>query len=141
VVRRLHLVQGNMKRVEDLMSRAVISLKPTDTIDVAKLDMDIAAIRHVPVVDAHNRVVGIVALADVLAAFTRAPDRPVPIANVMQTEVVTIHRKMPAYDAVRTMLERKIGALPVLGDREEIVGILTETDLLRVAEEALRRAA
>ena len=124
-------------RVEDLMSRVVISMKPTDTVDIAKLDMDLAAIRHLPVVDAGRRLVGIVAVCDILAALARDAG-PVRVDSIMKREVFTIHRKAAAHDAVRTMLDQKIGALPVLGERDELVGMLTETDFLQVAEQALR---
>ncbi len=36
------------------------------------------------------------------------------------------------------LLEHKIGCVPVLGDEEELVGIVTETDFLRIARESLR---
>ena len=118
------------KRVEDLMSRSVISLKETDTIQIAKLDMDIANIRHLPVVDAQQHVVGIVALADVLLALGRHERRAIPVTEVMRRDVVTIHRRGLAHEAARTMLDRKIGALPVLGDRERLEGMITASDFL-----------
>ena len=129
-----------MKRrlVEDLMSRTVISLTEGDFVQIAKLDMDIAAIRHLPVVDAHQRVVGIVALSDLLQAFARREGRRIPVAEVMTRDVVTVDRRTPAHEAARTMIERKIGALPVVGERDRLEGMLTETDFLRVAEEALQ---
>jgi CBS domain-containing protein len=126
------------KRVEDLMSRSVISLKETDTIQIAKLDMDIANIRHLPVVDAQQHVVGIVALADVLLALGRHERRAIPVTEVMRRDVVTIHRRGLAHEAARTMLDRKIGALPVLGDRERLEGMITASDFLRIAEQALQ---
>jgi CBS-domain-containing membrane protein len=126
------------KLVEDLMSRSVIALREKEIVQIAKLDMDIAAIRHLPVVDDHQRVVGIVASSDLLQALARREGRPIPVTEVMTRDVRTVHRRMPAHEAVRIMLDHKIGSLPVLGDRERLEGMLTETDFLRVAEEALR---
>jgi CBS domain-containing protein len=126
------------KRVEDLMSRSVISLKETDTIQIAKLDMDIANIRHLPVVDAEQHVVGIVALGDVLLALGRHERRAIPVTEVMRRDVVTIHRRGLAHEAARTMLDRKIGALPVLGARDRLEGMITASDFLRIAEQALQ---
>ena len=128
------------KRVEDLMSRAVISLKERDIMQIAKLDMDIAGIRHIPVVDEQQRVVGIVSSSDLLQAFARHERRAIPVSEIMQRQVVTVHRKLPAHEAARIMRERKIGALPVLGDRDRLEGVVTATDFLRVAEQALQGA-
>lgn len=128
-----------MKRVEDLMSRVVITLKEHDTINVAKLEMDIAAIRHLPVVDGERRVVGLVSLFDLLQAFGRHTGRPIPVADVMIREVRTVRAKTPAHEAARRLLDHKIGSLPVLDADDRIVGMITETDFLRVAEDALER--
>jgi CBS domain-containing protein len=137
---RRHHRRPNVRttRVEDLMSRTVISLRPNDLIDIAKLDMDLAEIRHLPVIDEHQHVVGMVAASDVRRAIARRNGRAIVVSEVMTHPVVTIHRKSPAYDAVCVMLEQKIGALPVLGGQERLEGMLTETDFLRVAAEHLQ---
>ena len=36
------------------------------------------------------------------------------------------------------LLEHRFGCLPVVGDDEQIVGIITESDFLKIAEQALR---
>jgi CBS domain-containing protein len=124
-------------RVEDLMSRVVISLRDSDTISIAKLEMDIARIRHLPIVDAHNRVVGILAMSDLLRAFADTERRALRVGDVMTRTVVRVTRKTPAHEAARTMIEHKVGSLPVVDDHGELVGIVTESDFLQVAERAL----
>ncbi|MGH2555945.1 MAG: CBS domain-containing protein [Actinomycetota bacterium] len=57
-----------------------------------------------------------------LALSTKARD-------VMSHPVVAIHRETTVEDAARTMLERGIGFLPVVGADGELVGIATESDL------------
>jgi acetoin utilization protein AcuB len=52
------------------------------------------------------------------------------VASVMTWDIVTIGPLQDAKEAARLMLDRKIGALPVI-DGEVLVGIITETDLLR----------
>ncbi|OGK79408.1 MAG: hypothetical protein A2W08_13940 [Candidatus Rokubacteria bacterium RBG_16_73_20] len=53
------------------------------------------------------------------------------LANVMSKSVVTISPAQDAREAAQLMLDRKIGALPVVGNGQQLVGIITETDLLR----------
>ena len=52
------------------------------------------------------------------------------VSEVMTRSVITIGPDREARDAAQVMLEHKIGALPVV-DRGRLIGILTETDLLR----------
>ncbi|MEK7700617.1 MAG: CBS domain-containing protein [candidate division NC10 bacterium] len=52
------------------------------------------------------------------------------LASVMTKNVVTVESGREATEAAQLMLDHKIGALPVV-DRGHLVGIITETDLLR----------
>jgi len=52
------------------------------------------------------------------------------VASVMTATVITVDPRRDAREAARLMLYHKIGALPVV-DGGELVGIITETDLLR----------
>ena len=51
------------------------------------------------------------------------------VKEIMATDVVTTTPETPLEDAARTMLDRKIGCLPVL-DGDRLVGILTEGDFV-----------
>ena len=118
--------------VEDLMTTAVISLNANDTVGTAREQMHIARIRHLPVVDVHRRVIGIVSSRDLLRS---RPSRPV--SQLMIHPVLTVHPAMPGYRAAALLREKKFGSLPVVGDDEQLVGIVTDSDFLAVAEEAL----
>ena len=52
------------------------------------------------------------------------------VGEVMTRSVIVIGPDRDARDAAEVMLEHKIGALPVV-DQGKLVGILTETDVLR----------
>ncbi len=55
-------------------------------------------------------------------------------ADVMARAVVTVHPGARIIDAIRLMLDQRISGLPVIDSGGELVGILTEGDLLRRAE-------
>ncbi len=130
--------RNKQRSVEDFMSTAVISLRETDTIDRVQLEMSLAEIRHMLVVDGRNHVVGIVSSRDLLWALAKDAGKPVQIAQIMTRHVRVVSRDTPAADAAALMIEHKIGSLPVVGEGQELVGIITETDFLEIAEQALK---
>ncbi len=123
--------------VEDFMSTAVLSMKETDTLSAAQIEMQMAEIRHLPVTDKKGHVVGVLSDRDVLRNLTKINGKPTPVSQIMSRRVHTVKASLPAAEAATLMLEHKIGCLPVVGDDEQIVGIITETDFVRIAEQAL----
>ncbi len=128
-------------RVSDLMSTALVTVRPRDTIERADMDMRLAGIRHFPVIDDRNRLVGIISDRDLLRAFGVPDTRLIVIADLMTTKIRTITADALAEEAVELLIENKIGCLPVVGDDGQLVGLVTETDFLEVAQRALSGAA
>ena len=124
--------------VEDFMSTAVITMKESDTLSAAQIQMKMAEIRHLPVVDAKGHVVGVLSDRDILRNLTRLEGTPMPVSQIMSRRVRTALPTMPAAEAAALLLEHRFGCLPVVGDDEQVVGIVTETDFVKIAEQALR---
>lgn len=131
-------------RVSDCMTRGVVTVYPEALARGAADMMRTRRLRHLPVVDHGGRLVGIVTDRDLRqvvfdpAIQERAGDlaaalKALRIRDVMTWGVVTVAPSMEIREAARRMRERKIGALPVV-DGERLVGILTETDVLRALE-------
>jgi CBS domain-containing protein len=129
----------SIRTVEDFMSTAVITLKEGDQLSGAQLEMQLADIRHLPVVDKKGHVVGIVSDRDILKNLSKLHDqtKPAAVASIMSRRVRTVAPGTPAAEAASIMVEHKISCLPVVGDDQQIVGIITETDFVRIAEQAL----
>lgn len=130
-------------RVSELMSKNVETIAETSSCRQAVEQMVRAKIRHLPVVDRLGRLAGIVTDRDlrhhlfephVLSRIgSISVDQllaAVPVGRVMSSPVVTVQADEPLETAARMMLEDKVGSVPVL-DGDQIVGIITETDLLR----------
>lgn len=88
-------------------------------------------IRRLPVVNAKGMLIGIVAERDLLVAADRYLNAPVDVERIMTRQVVTVHESTPVIDAAMLMIERKIGGLPVVDPSRKLLGIITETDLLK----------
>lgn len=132
-------------RVRDIMSRDVRSVGRNDRLGVADALMQRERIRHLPVLDADGIVCAVVSQRDLfrgallraLGYGGRAEDRllgQVLVKEAMSGELHTTGPDTPVAEAARLMIERKIGCLPVV-DGEKLVGIVTETDLVRLVAE------
>ncbi|MBK7857900.1 MAG: CBS domain-containing protein [Archangiaceae bacterium] len=123
-----------MIRIDAVMTTAVLTVKDTDPVSLAASNMAAAGIRHLPVSDGHNHVVGMLSTHDVAAVGARSKKR---VGEVMSREVKTVRPEEPAASAIATMIENKIGSLPVVDADQNLVGIVTETDFLQIAYQAL----
>ena len=124
--------------IRDLMSTALMTVKPGDTVERADLDMRLADIRHFPVVDDRHHLVGVVSDRDLLRAFGQMEAKTVTVKDVMSADVYSVNPDTSAADALEQMMERKIGSVPVVEEDGQLVGLVTETDFLEVARRALQ---
>lgn len=130
-------------QVRELMSRQVVTIGTSESCLDAVVRMQRARVRHLPVINREGLLVGVITDRDLrhhlfsLPAFqalgsTRVDvllDR-VHVAEIMSTDVVTTTPDASVADAASTMRKEKVGSLPVL-ENGRVVGILTETDVLR----------
>lgn len=127
-------------RVSEWMTRGIVTVTPETPIPEAKQIMERRKIRHLPVLDG-RRLVGIVTDRDIrLSLPSPATSLSVweinyllarlTVGEVMTKPPITVESEAPVTDAARLMLEHRIGALPVVAGGE-LLGIVTETDLLR----------
>ncbi len=130
-------------RVRDHMTAKVFTIRVDKKLLAVDEIMGWAHIRHVPVVDAQGKVVGLVSQRDVLrSTLSDLASTPVDrrsqlgrvnLADVMRREVLTVGPDESVQTAARLMRKHKYGCLPVVeGDR--LAGIITEHDLLAVVE-------
>lgn len=127
-------------KVRDLMTKDVETVGRNDELTLADDIMKGKRVRHLPVME-EGRLVGILTQRDLFhAAMSNALGfgekarkeflTTVVVKEAMTDEVVTIEPDADVKDAARKMLEHKVGCLPVL-DEGKLVGLLSETDLLR----------
>ncbi|TAK06950.1 MAG: CBS domain-containing protein [Candidatus Manganitrophaceae bacterium] len=133
-------------RVYDYMTQKVFTIRSDKKLFAAQEIMNWARVRHIPVVDQDNRLVGVVSHRDLLHASLSAIADPapeverkqflstIPIEKVMKTQVETIAPGAPIQEAAKLMRTKKIGCLPVV-ENGKLVGIISEYDLLQIVEE------
>jgi acetoin utilization protein AcuB len=129
-----------MTRVRDLMTVTCVTVPPTTPVLEARQLMVEKRIRHLLVTDGPG-LVGIVTDRDIrLNLPSPATSLSVweinyllarmTVGTVMTKNVLTIESGREPREAAQILLDHTIGALPVVDDGR-LVGIITETDLLR----------
>lgn len=127
--------------VGERMSHPVITISPDMPIVDALNLMKRERIRRAPVVK-ENRMVGIVSDKDLLNASTSPATSlsvwelnyllsKITVKEVMSKKVLSVSENTPIEEAARIMADNKIGGLPVTRG-EDVVGIITETDLFKI---------
>lgn len=127
--------------VQDRMSHPPVVIRPEATVPEAAQLMRQHGFRRLPVVQ-DNRLVGIVTDRDLKEAMPSDATSlsiweisyllgQLKVSEVMCRSVITAAADMPLTDAAHMMLERKIGGLPVINERHDLVGVLTVSDILR----------
>lgn len=134
--------------VREFMHPEPVTIPPDTPLLEAEWRMQEGGFRHLPIVDKHDRLVGIVSDRDLREAapsdatalsrqeLTYLLSR-LKVKEVMSSPVVTARPAEPAETAAIRMRERKIGALPVV-ENDRLVGIVTTDDLLEALVRILR---
>lgn len=128
-------------RVTEIMQTKLVTVSAGDALSTVEDIMTLGGVRHMPVVHA-GKLVGVVSERDLLRASLsnlsafgkderRAFLQVVEIGRVMSSPPVTVGPDATVERAASLMADRKIGCLPVVDERERLVGIVTETDVLR----------
>lgn len=126
--------------VSEVMQPEYMHLSPDDGLDFVEEIMSIGRVRHFPVLR-ERRIVGIVSQRDLLAAsLTRVLDfdgphrraflHSVKVEEVMTSKVRSVAPDTPLAEVARLFGRHKIGCVPVVDDAGEVLGIVTESDLL-----------
>lgn len=128
--------------VKDWMTTPVISVRPTTSIIEADRKMHEYGVRRLPVIQ-DDKLVGIVTKGDVREARASTANSlsiwelnylvaRLKVAQIMSDNVRTITSDANIAEAAELMMNKKIGGVPVVDDAENVVGIITESDIFRM---------
>jgi acetoin utilization protein AcuB len=131
-------------KVSQLMSKRLYTIGPDDSVENAVRQLGQRGVRHLLVLDS-DRLIGILSDRDIKRALEPMKAKrkkllnigglffllePIYVREIMTRDPVTIGPDVRAQEAAAMMVSKRFGALPVV-DQGELVGIVTETDLLR----------
>ena len=134
----------------DIMSRAVVTVHFDTDLDAAWKQLRLHRIKSLPVVDQFKRLIGIVTVADFLrkiddtsaeglavrlqGLLKRTPgiysDKAEVVGQIMTTDVFSAQPDTPVSALVRQVSEKGLPHIPVVNSKREVVGIVTQSDML-----------
>lgn len=137
-------------RVRDLMTRKLHTVHPEDSLAKAVDVQRRERVRHLPVVDDAQMLVGIVsdrdikrAMPSLLSGTSQSEYEQIleetTVSRIMTRDPVTIAPDATVRHALEILLDKRYGALPVVEDAA-LVGIISETDFLRLLYTLLKES-
>jgi CBS domain-containing protein len=117
--------------VRDLMSMPAVTIRSNEDYKAALTLMQERSLHHLPVMDLDGELSGIATERDLLIAATHYLQSPVEVGDVMHRGVIAVTPETSAARAANLMVGQRIGSLPVVNGAGQVVGIVTETDILK----------
>jgi len=123
--------------IEEIMKTNIITLTGEQTILDAHAIMHQHRIRHLPIIDEDQHLIGIVsdrdirdALPSILMDIEKEKEiLKLPIKTIMKTNVITGHPLDFVEEIGAIFYEQQISCLPIVQE-QKLVGIVTNTDIL-----------
>jgi acetoin utilization protein AcuB len=128
-------------KLERIMTKDVRTMTQHESVNAAFELMTRHDLRHIPIVDHNDRLIGIISDRDILVDAQRGMDEAIHpsellISEVMNPKVSTATPDTTLRAAVRLMLDKKIHAVPVVDPSMRVLGLVTSTDVMRLLLEA-----
>ena len=128
-------------KIKEIMSSPVYVISPDETVSRARNLMLRHKIGRIVLVE-NNKPIGIVTKKDISRrldqaepAWRRRPIDSIPIRQVMTESLITIYPDASPKQLSQLMIENNIGGLPVVNNKDEVIGIVTKWDLIKYFSE------
>ncbi|MFZ3169568.1 MAG: CBS domain-containing protein [Candidatus Methanoperedens sp.] len=124
-------------KIKDIMSVPVFVVSPDENVARARNLMLRHKIGRLVIVE-NNKPIGMVTKKDIVKRLNQAepqwrrrPIDDIPVRKVMTESLITIFPDATPRQLAELMTENNIGGLPVVNNKDEVIGIATKWDLIR----------
>ena len=118
-------------KIKSLMVPTPISVTTKSTIQEAMELMKVNSIRHLPVVDDRQKLQGLLTLSDLKQALIPSMLSDITLSDMMIKNPISLSPDDDIERAAHLIYKHKISGLPVITKGRKLVGIITESDILR----------
>lgn len=117
-----------------VMSKRLVALGPRDTLAKAAQVMQKEEVGCVLVVDAHRKALGILTDRDLVLRSVAVGRRPeeMKLEEAMSRDLVVARCSEPVLLVARRMADHQVRRLPVLDEKDQVVGLISVDDLLTI---------
>lgn len=118
----------------EVMTKNVIVVDKKETVQKAAMLLRKNNIRGLPVVS-DNKVVGIITDKDIISKVVaeNKSARDVLVDDVMAPKIITAEPDESITDIAKRMYANNIGRIPIVDKKGNLLGIVTETDITKIA--------
>ena len=116
--------------VSAIMSSPALFVEQSESLDQALRLLENRRIRHLLVVDDQGRLRGMLSDRDLLG-YSAEDLAGVPAEAAMMSPVLAVSPDAALFEAAEALLGEKFSCLPVVDMKEQPVGVLTVSDILR----------
>ena len=144
-------LEAQPQRAAEVMTTATVTARPEMSLAKAAALLADHGLTRIPVLDADDRLVGIVSRSDLLRTVAQAPPSaagPRPhvstrglAGEAMRPDVVTVRRETPLAETLDRLLGVAERRVVVVDDAERPVGIITDGDVLGRAARRIHAGA
>jgi CBS domain-containing membrane protein len=138
-----------MAKVHEVMTPSPLMIQADASLFDARRVMHEHHVRHLPVCNEKGELVGLLTQRDLLACTVSVLaevdqqsqnelEQGIPVREVMTTNIACVQQHSSVIEAADYFLEHNHSCLPVL-DGEELVGILTEVDFIKLSKRLLEQ--
>jgi len=153
-------------KLNRIMSKPVHTVRESADLSRVEKEFIEKKIRHIPVVDEKGRLMGIISQRDLYRTiaprkneqgqthytkellveddecfYDRQTLDEYILYRVMHKDPESLTPDDSVKDAIHLMVRKKIGCIPILNERREVVGIVTRHDILKTLEKILSEPA
>lgn len=115
------------------MTKNVITLHPENTLDEARSIMLDKRIHHLPIVQ-DKVLVGIITSWDFFKLGKSVEEyKTMKVKDIMTTRIATLDPDQHLGAVAEVLMEHLFHAVPIVNEKQELMGIVTSTDILRYA--------
>lgn len=123
-----YIRKADEKTVRDCMSTKIVTAQQNDSAVLVLKMMQWKNIHHVPIMDAHFNLVGLLTWTDVVSYLNSPIKLRKSVHSIMKTDIVTTNAETTLVAAKHIMQKHKINCLPVVKSKK-LVGIITTNDV------------
>ncbi|MCW3988309.1 MAG: CBS domain-containing protein [Candidatus Bathyarchaeota archaeon] len=122
---------------KDAMIRDIYTIHSENRVALARLRMLRHSVGALPVIDKEKKLVGIITLRDIDLAGNEAS--ALLVEDLMTTNLITDNEDAPISEIAETMLRTGIQRIPIVDADHRLIGLVTQTTVIRAAAKWLNQ--